>query len=96
MPLMSVLCLLISPSPSYSGVIKGLPDIIVCKKSDGGKVVLTIMQTLGDGSAVYRGLGNNVSIVGADRVLRRTGALDCNGQTLEQLRREGKAFDLVK
>ncbi len=95
-PLVSVLCLLIFPGPSYPGVIEGFPDIIVCDKANGGKVVLTIMQTFADGSAAYRGLGNNVAIVGADRVMRRKGATDCNGKTLEQLRSEGKAFDLVK
>ena len=54
------------------------------------------MQTFADGSAAYRGRGNNVGIVGADKVMRRKGAPDCNGKTLEQLRGEGKAFDLVK
>lgn len=83
-------------SLSYSGVIEGFPDIIVCDRADGGKVVLTIMQTFADGSAVYRGPGNNVVKVGADSVFRREGAPDCNGKTLEQLRSEGKAFDLVK
>jgi len=95
-PLVSVLCLLIFPGPSYSGVIEGFPDIIVCDRADGGKVVLTIMQTFADGSAVYRGPGNNFANVGADSVMRREGAPDCNGKTLEQLRSEGKAFDLVK
>ena len=95
-PLVSVLCLLIFPGPSYSGVIEGFPDIIVCGRADGGKVVLTIMRTFADGSAVYRGPGNNVAKVGADSVMRREGAPDCNGKTLEQLRSEGKAFDLVK
>jgi hypothetical protein len=70
--------------------------MIVCNKAGGGKVVLTIMQTFADGSAAYRGRGNNVAIVGADSVIRREGAVDCNGKTLEQLRGEGKAFDLVK
>ncbi len=95
-PLVSVLCLLISPTLSYPGIIEGFPDIIVCEKADGGKVVLTIMQTFADGSAAYRGRGNNGGIVGADKVMRRKGAPDCNGKTLEQLRGEGKAFDLVK
>ncbi len=95
-PLMCVLYILIASDPSYPGVIKGFPDVIVCDKADGGKVVLTIMQTFADGSAVYRGRGNNVAIVGADRVFGRKGAADCNGKTLEQLRSEGKAFDLVK
>ena len=95
-PLVSVLCLLISPSLSYPGAIKGFPDIIVCTQADGGKVVLRIMQTFADGSAAYRGRGNNVGIVGADGVLRRKNHPDCNGKTLKQLRDEGKAFDLVK
>ncbi len=95
-PLVSVLCLLISPGLSYSGVIEGFPDIIVCNKADGGKVVLRILQTFADGSAAYRGIGNNVVIVGTDSVIRRAGAPDCNGKTLKQLRGENKAFDLVK
>ncbi len=95
-PLVSVLCLIIVPGPSDPGVMEGFPDMIVCKKADGGKVVLTIMQTFADGSAAYRGRGNNVAIVGTDSVIRREGAADCNGKTLEQLRSEGKAFDLVK
>ncbi len=95
-PLVSVLCLMIFPGSSYPGVIEGLPDIIVCEKADGGKIVLTIIQTFADGSVAYRGRGNNVAIVGADGVMRREGAPDCNGKTLEQLRSEGKAFDLVK
>ncbi len=95
-PLVSVLCLLIFLGPSYAGVIEGFPDIIVCDRAGGGKVVLTIVQTFADGSAAYRGRGNNVAIVGADGVMRREGAPDCNGKTLEQLRSEGKAFDLVK
>ncbi len=95
-PLVSVLCLIIFPSPSYPGVVEGFPDMIVCNKAGGGKVVLTIMQTFADGSAAYRGRGNNVAIVGADSVIRREGAADCNGKTLEQLRSEGKTFDLVK
>ena len=88
--------LLISPSPSYSGVIERFPDIIVCNKAGGGKVVLRILQTSADGSAVYRGIGNNVLNVGKDGVARRPGAPDCDGKTLEQLRGENKAFDLVK
>ena len=96
MPLVSVLCLLISPGPSYSGIIEGFPDIIVCNKAGGGKVVLKILQTFADGSAAYRGLGNNVAKVGADGVILREGSPDCNGITLEQLRIEGRAFDLVK
>ena len=95
-PLVSVLCLLISPGLSYSGVIEGFPDIIVCNKADGGKVVLRIMQTFADGSAAYRGIGNNVVVVGTDSVLRRAGAADCDGKTLKQLRGRNKAFDLVK
>ena len=95
-PLVSVLCLLISPGLSYSGVIEGFPDIIVCNKTAGGKVILRIMQTFADGSAAYRGPGNNVVIVSTDSVMRREGAPDCNGKTLEQLRGESKAFDIVK
>ena len=95
-PLVSVLCLLISPSLSYPGAIEGFPDIIVCKKAYGGKVVLRIVETFADGSAAYRGRGNNVGIVGADNIVRRENAPDCNGKTLKQLRGEGKAFDLVK
>ena len=95
-PLVSSLCLLISPGLSYSGVIEGFPDIIVCNKADGGKVVLRIMQTFADGSAAYRGIGNNVVVVGTDSVLRRAGAADCDGKTLEQLRGRNKAFDFVK
>ena len=95
-PLVSVLCLLIFPGPSYSGIIERFPDIIVCNKANGGKVVLTIMPTFTDGSAAYRGPGNNVIKVGADSVIRREGAPDCNGKTLEQLRSEGRAFDVVK
>ena len=96
-PLLSVLCLLIFLGPSYAGIIEGFPDIIVCDKPGGGKVVLTIVQTFADGSVAYRGRGNNVVRVSVDRVLRREGAAaDCNGKTLEQLRSEGKAFDLVK
>ena len=49
-PLVSVLCLLISPSLSYPGAIEGFPDIIVCKKAYGGKVVLRIVETFADGS----------------------------------------------
>ena len=96
-PLVSVLCLLIFLGPSYAGVIEGFPDIIVCDRAGGGKVVLTIVQTFADGSAAYRGRGNNVAIVSVDSVLGREGApANCNGKTLEQLRSEGKAFDLVK
>ncbi len=92
-PLVSVLCLFIFLGPSYAGVIEGFPDIIVCDKPGGGKVVLTIVQTFADGSAAYRGRGSNLIKVGADSVIRREGAPDCNGQTLEQLRSEGRAFD---
>ena len=95
-PLVSVLCLLISPSLSYSGVIEGFPDIIVCNKAGGGKVVLRILHTFADGSAVSRGIGNHVVVVGPDSVLRRAGAADCDGKTLEQLRGRNKTFDLFK
>ena len=95
-PLMCVLYLLIASDPSYPDVVKGFPDVIVCDKADGGKVVLTILQTFADGSAVYRGRGNNVVTVDADSILRREGAPDCAGKTLQQLRDEGKAYDLYQ
>jgi hypothetical protein len=95
-PLMSALCLLNFASPSSPEVIEGFPDIIVCNKGSGGKIVLTIVQTFADGSAAYRGRGNTVAIVGVDSVIRREGAADCNGKSLGQLRSEGKAFDFVK
>jgi hypothetical protein len=92
----SFFCVLISPSISYSGVIKGIPDVVVCDKADGGKVVLRILQTRADGSAVYRGIGNNIAIIDKHGVMKRAGAPDCDGKTLKELRKSNKAFDLVR
>ena len=74
-----------SPAPAPQA-----QDAIVCRALDT-RAVTYIAQVKDHDSAVYKTLGGDAyATVTPDRVFHRTGAKDCDGETLDQLRQDGR------
>lgn len=91
--LASVAAVLLLPAMAAAEMVSGYPDAVVCTVGDY-RVVGYIHRVNADGSAVYMTLGGQFAEVSTDGILRRDGATDCDGKTLEQLAADGQAFDL--
>ncbi|MGI9493544.1 MAG: hypothetical protein ACR2QF_14190 [Geminicoccaceae bacterium] len=78
------------PGHASDSVFENFPDLILCK-TPKGTIVLYLDQVFDEGSAHYRGLGGGIAQLDANGVLHRENQPDCDGETLEQLRDEGKA-----
>jgi hypothetical protein len=96
----AVMTLLLSSAASFSSgtdakaeIFKGYPDVIVCRVNNTQAAVY-IANVNDDGSAVYKTLGDAFATVTADRVFHREGAKDCDGKTIDQLKKDGQAREL--
>jgi hypothetical protein len=74
----------------------GYPDVIVCSVP-GAKVPNYISAVRDDGSAIYKPLAAaSFATVAADHVFHLEGSKDCDGKSLDQLRKDGQTRDLNK
>ena len=90
-----LLALLFTTAPiARADMVEGYPDVIVCE-TRSGLTLLYLTHVSRDGSAVYS-LGREAVKVGPDRVFRRENAQDCDGKTLEQLRKDGQTRSIGK
>lgn len=87
------LSLFLLPASAQAGLFGDFPDIIVCQ-SPGGSVVGRIDSVV-KGTARYKDLSGRVATIGPDLIVRRENSPNCNGQSVAELRKEGRAFDLV-
>lgn len=84
-----------------AGVFAGRPDVLVCSVDDPvneqpwDKFVFYVSARLEDGSILYKSLTSNpvlVKIATNGRVEAKN-LKDCDGKTVAELRKEGRAFD---
>jgi len=88
---------LMALGPAAAGMIEGVPDAIVCDVGKG-KLVAYVARRLDDGSTLYESLEREFSIVitvDAKGILHWDNNASCDGKSVDQLRGEGKAFDLA-
>jgi hypothetical protein len=84
-------------APAAAGMLSDVPDAIVCDLGKG-KLVVYVARRLDDGSTLYEPLEREFSIVitiDAEGVLHWDNNPGCDGKSVDQLRDEGKAFDLA-
>ncbi|MDJ0950424.1 MAG: hypothetical protein QNJ94_16045 [Alphaproteobacteria bacterium] len=95
--LLLVTALFALAAPAQAGMFGDLPDVIICSVGKL-KAAVYIDEVREDGTAFYKPLGNRpVQLeVGPDRVVRKENLPSCNDVTLDELRKQGRAFDLVK
>lgn len=78
-----------------AGLLEGVPDAIVCDLGKG-KLVVYVARRLDDGSTLYEPLTREftaIITVDAQGVLHWDNNA-CDGKTVDQLRDDGRAFDL--
>jgi hypothetical protein len=88
---------LAATGPAAASLLGDVPDALVCDVGKG-KLVVYVARRLDDGSTLYESLEREFSIVitiDAQGVLHWANNASCDGKTVEQLRDEGKAFDLA-
>ena len=98
-----LLPLLLLCSSVGAALIPARPDAIVCSVNDPtdvlpwNELVFYVSAHTEGGDTLYKTLTSNpvVLLVGADGVVRGRNLSECDGRTVDALRREGKAFDLV-
>lgn len=76
-------------------IFTGFPDGIVCK-APKFKIVFYVDRQDGDGVVWYKTMERQVAKIDKQGVFRRQNGRDCNGKTVEQLRKQGKTFDVIK
>lgn len=69
-------------------IIPGYPDIIICT-TPVASFIFHLQRVENDGSATYMTEKAIVS-VGSDGIFRRDGENDCDGKSLETLKRDGQ------
>ena len=93
-----VLAILLTLRPAAAGLLEGAPDAIVCD-FEGGKLVVYVTRRLADGSTQYESLERAFMTditIDAQGVLHWQNRPGCDGKSVDQLREEGKAFDLSR
>ena len=87
----------LATAPARAGMFGDLPDVIICSVGKL-KAAVYIDEVREDGTAFYKPLGNRpVQLkVGPDRIVRKENLPSCNDITLDELRKQGRAFDLVR
>jgi hypothetical protein len=71
-------------------VFAGYPDVVICSvgQSKEASYIATVRD---DGSAIYRPLAaTNFDTVTPDHVFHHQGAKDCDGKSIEQLKKDGQ------
>lgn len=89
--------LLLMTGPARAGMLDGVPDAIVCDVGKG-KLVVYVARRMDDGSTLYEALEREFSIIvtiDAKGILHWDNNAGCDGKSVDQLRGEGKAFDLA-
>jgi hypothetical protein len=89
--------LLVAIGPARAGMLSDVPDAIVCDVGKG-KLVVYVARRLDDGSTSYESLEREFSIVitvDPKGILHWDNNAGCDGKSIDQLRGEGKAFDLA-
>lgn len=89
---------------AWGTVIPDRPDAVVCSVDDPTEVlpwnelVFWVSAHTEGGDTLYKTLTANpvVLLIGADGEVRGENLSDCNGRTVTELRRQGKAFDVVE
>jgi len=79
-----------------AGMLDNVPDAIVCDVGKG-KLVIYVARRLDDGSTLYESLEREFTTVikvDSQGVLHWDNN-PCDGKTVDQLRDEGRAFDLA-
>ena len=93
-----VLAMLPALHPAAAGLLKGVPDAIVCD-FEGGKLVVYVARRLEDGSTQYQSLEHEFMAeitIDAQGILHWQNRPGCDGKSVDQLREEGKAFDFSR
>ena len=84
-----------SMGPAAAGMLDDVPDAIVCDLGKG-KLVVYVARRLDDGSTLYEALAREfttIITVDTEGVLHWDNN-PCDGTSVDQLRDEGRAFDL--
>lgn len=95
------LLLLFSHSPANAGLFEQHPDVIVCSVSDQAPdatwndLVFYISGLQKDGSTLYKSLTSNPVLlrVGKEGKVDAPKLADCDGKTIETLRKKGRAVN---
>ena len=88
-------CVVLLPRMAPAEIFSGFPDVIVCTPQKW-KIVFYVDRQDDDGVVWYRTMERQVSQIDKQGIFRRKNGPDCNGKSVEQLRKEGKAFDVVR
>jgi hypothetical protein len=88
--------LIAAMGPAGAGMLGDVPDAIVCDVGKG-KLVVYVARRMDDGSTSYEALEREFSVVvtvDAKGILHWDNN-PCDGKSVDQLRSEGRAFDLA-
>ena len=77
---------------AWAEVFSGYPDIIVCQ-APNFRIAFYIDRKDNDGVVWYKTMERQVAKIDKQSIFRREHGSDCNGKTLEELRKEGKTLN---
>ncbi len=85
-----------APLEARAEIFDGFPDVLVCDGGEVGNVAFYVSSRDPAGSVTYRALvkGSVLLTVTADGSVS-TDLVFCSGETVEGLRKKGRAFDLT-
>lgn len=86
--------------PAASGIIKGMPDAIVCSVKDPtgtlpwDKLVFYVSAHMRDGNTLYKSSTSDpvLLLVSSEGIVDGVNLADCDGRSVDKLREEGRAF----
>ncbi len=92
---------LLLPAVCDAGVFKNNPDVLVCSVEDPisvqpwDELVFYVSALLEDGSVLYKSLTSNpvLAKVTPEGKVDAKNLADCDGKTVTELRKSGRAFD---
>jgi hypothetical protein len=81
---------LLAAGQADADMFKGYPDAIICRAGDA-RVVAYLASVKDDGSALYKPpLAELYLTVTPDHIFHHQGTKDCDGKSLDQLRKDGQ------
>lgn len=95
--------LALSNLPAHAEIIEGMPDVIVCSVKDPTgvlpweKMVFYVSARMRDGDTLYKSATSDpvVLLVSTGGIITGANLADCDGRSVESLRKDNRAFSLT-
>lgn len=101
--ILAAITLTLPGAPARADIISGMPDAIVCSVKDPtgvlpwDRLVFYVSAHMRDGDTLYKSSTSDpvVLLVSSDGIVDGANLADCDGRSVESLRKEGRAFTLA-